>query len=80
MLIGVGPTPIGEPSYLIYQAMEGSTLDAYLHPGVADGFEPSIVRARKRVWVRFANYATHEKTRWGRRRKWIVYSLFRSVL
>lgn len=27
----------------------------------ADGFEPCIVRARKRVWVRFANYATHEK-------------------
>ena len=25
------------------------------NPGIADGFEPSIVRARKRVWVRFAN-------------------------
>ena len=64
-----GPTPNDQMNYLI-------PLSAFR--GIADGFEPSIVCARKRVWVRFANYATR-KARRGRRRKWTVYSLFLSV-
>jgi hypothetical protein len=38
-----------------------------MNPGIADGFEPSTVRARNRVWVRFANYANSQSSGRGRR-------------
>ncbi|MET4290637.1 hypothetical protein ABIB06_001403 [Bradyrhizobium sp. LB8.2] len=44
-----------------------------MNPGIADGFEPSTVRARNRVWVRFANYANSQSS--GRVRRTTAGSL-----
>jgi hypothetical protein len=45
------------------------------NPGIADGFEPTIVRARNRVWYALP-IAQLTKSPPGRRRKWIVYILY----